>query len=86
MLSDGRNDGKKLIPNLILASAARNCVPCRPRRRRGSGYGRKRRCDEHPDPDEETIRHYRSGNLCRCAAYPEIIDAVKLAAVKRRRG
>ena len=35
---------------------------------------------EHPDPDDDTIRHYLSGNLCRCAAYPEIIDAVKLAA------
>jgi aerobic carbon-monoxide dehydrogenase small subunit len=37
---------------------------------------------EHPDPDEDEIRHYLSGNLCRCAAYPEIIEAVKLAARK----
>lgn len=35
---------------------------------------------QNPDPDEDAIRHYLSGNLCRCAAYPEIIDAVKLAA------
>jgi carbon-monoxide dehydrogenase small subunit len=35
---------------------------------------------ENPDPDEDAIRHYLSGNLCRCAAYPEIIEAVKLAA------
>ena len=41
--------------------------------------------DEHPDPDDDTIRHYLSGNLCRCAAYPEIIEAVKLAAQKRRK-
>jgi carbon-monoxide dehydrogenase small subunit len=40
--------------------------------------------DEHPDPDDDTIRHYLSGNLCRCAAYPEILEAVKLAARKRR--
>ncbi|HEY7300200.1 MAG TPA: (2Fe-2S)-binding protein [Xanthobacteraceae bacterium] len=40
--------------------------------------------DEHPDPDEETIKHYLTGNLCRCAAYPEALDAVKLAAQKRR--
>jgi len=40
--------------------------------------------DEHPDPSEDEIRHYLSGNLCRCAAYPEIIEAVKLAAKKRR--
>jgi carbon-monoxide dehydrogenase small subunit len=36
---------------------------------------------EHdPDPSDDTIRHYLSGNLCRCAAYPEILEAVKLAA------
>ena len=40
--------------------------------------------DEHPDPDDDQIWHYLSGNLCRCAAYPQIIDAVKLAARKRR--
>lgn len=34
---------------------------------------------QNPDPDEDAIRHYLSGNLCRCAAYPEIIDAVKVA-------
>jgi carbon-monoxide dehydrogenase small subunit len=35
---------------------------------------------QNPDPDEEEIRHYLSGNLCRCAAYPEILEAVRLAA------
>jgi carbon-monoxide dehydrogenase small subunit len=40
---------------------------------------------EMPDPGEEDIRHYLSGNLCRCAAYPEIIEAVKIAARKRRK-
>jgi carbon-monoxide dehydrogenase small subunit len=39
--------------------------------------------DENPDPGDDDIRHYLSGNLCRCAAYPEIIEAVKLAARKR---
>jgi aerobic carbon-monoxide dehydrogenase small subunit len=42
--------------------------------------------DEHPDPDDDRIRDYLSGNLCRCAAYPEIIAAVKSAARKRRAG
>jgi aerobic carbon-monoxide dehydrogenase small subunit len=42
--------------------------------------------EQNPDPDEDSIRHYLSGNLCRCAAYPEIIDAVRLAArLKSRR-
>jgi aerobic carbon-monoxide dehydrogenase small subunit len=40
--------------------------------------------DEHPDPDDETVKHYLSGNLYRCATYPEVMDAVKLAARKRR--
>jgi carbon-monoxide dehydrogenase small subunit len=37
----------------------------------------------HPDPSDEDIRHYLAGNLCRCAAYPEIIEAVKHAAKAR---
>jgi aerobic carbon-monoxide dehydrogenase small subunit len=40
--------------------------------------------DENPDPSEDDIRDYLSGNLCRCAAYPEIIEAVKIAARKRK--
>jgi carbon-monoxide dehydrogenase small subunit len=40
--------------------------------------------DENPDPDEDEIKHYLAGNLCRCAAYPEIVQAVKLAATKMR--
>jgi carbon-monoxide dehydrogenase small subunit len=39
---------------------------------------------QNADPSEDDIRHYLSGNLCRCAAYPEIIRAVKLAASKRK--
>jgi len=40
--------------------------------------------DGNPAPSDDEIRHYLSGNLCRCAAYPEIIQAVRLAASKRR--
>ncbi len=40
--------------------------------------------DRHPDPSEDDIRHYLSGNLCRCGAYPQIIEAVKIAARKRK--
>lgn len=40
--------------------------------------------DRNPDPTEAEIRHYLSGNLCRCAAYPEIVEAVKLAARRRK--
>ena len=40
--------------------------------------------DEKPDPTEDEIKHYLTGNLCRCATYPEVMDAVKLAAKKRK--
>jgi carbon-monoxide dehydrogenase small subunit len=39
---------------------------------------------QNADPGEDEIRHYLSGNLCRCGAYAEIIAAVKLAASKMR--
>jgi aerobic carbon-monoxide dehydrogenase small subunit len=41
--------------------------------------------EETPEPSEDEIRHYLSGNLCRCAAYPEIIEAVQLAARRRNK-
>jgi len=39
--------------------------------------------NQNPNPTDDEIRHYLSGNLCRCAAYPEILKAVHLAAQKR---
>jgi xanthine dehydrogenase YagT iron-sulfur-binding subunit len=33
----------------------------------------------HANSDED-IREYMSGNICRCAAYPNIVAAVKQAA------
>jgi carbon-monoxide dehydrogenase small subunit len=41
---------------------------------------------QHPDPDDQQIRDYLTGNLCRCAAYPEIVNAVKMAARKCKAG
>jgi carbon-monoxide dehydrogenase small subunit len=35
---------------------------------------------DYPNPSEDEVRHYLAGNLCRCSAYPEILDAVRLAA------
>jgi carbon-monoxide dehydrogenase small subunit len=34
--------------------------------------------------DDEQSKDFLSGNLCRCAAYPEIISAVELAARKSK--
>jgi aerobic-type carbon monoxide dehydrogenase small subunit (CoxS/CutS family) len=33
--------------------------------------------EEHPNPDDDTIRRYLAGNLCRCGSYPNILAAVK---------
>ncbi len=37
---------------------------------------------ENPNPTESEIREYLKGNYCRCTGYVNIINAVKLAAVK----
>ena len=36
--------------------------------------------EQEPHPTDDHIRHYLSGNLCRCASYPEILKAVKVAS------
>jgi xanthine dehydrogenase YagT iron-sulfur-binding subunit len=39
----------------------------------------------HTGSDRE-IREFMSGNLCRCGAYPNIVDAIKIAALKMKGG
>jgi xanthine dehydrogenase YagT iron-sulfur-binding subunit len=39
----------------------------------------------HTGSDDE-IREFMSGNLCRCGAYPNIVDAVKAAAMEMKKG
>jgi aerobic-type carbon monoxide dehydrogenase small subunit (CoxS/CutS family) len=41
---------------------------------------------DDPDPDEQEIREYLSGNLCRCTGYQNIVVAVQAAAAKLRGG
>jgi xanthine dehydrogenase YagT iron-sulfur-binding subunit len=38
----------------------------------------------NPNPSPEEITRALSGNICRCAAYPNIFRAVKLAAQLRK--
>ena len=40
--------------------------------------------DHDPSPDEVTVREALSGNLCRCTGYQKILDAVAIAARRRR--
>ena len=69
------------VQEAFVERAAFQCGFCTP----GFVIMTRQLLDEIPDPSEDEIRHYLSGNLCRCAAYPEIIEAVKLAAQKRRK-
>ena len=73
-------DGLDAVQQAFVEASAFQCGFCTP----GFVLMTRQLLDEHPDPDDDTIKHYLSGNLCRCAAYPEIIEAVKLAARKRR--
>jgi carbon-monoxide dehydrogenase small subunit len=68
------------VQEAFIEAAAFQCGFCTP----GFVLMTRQLLDEMPEPSEDDIRHYLSGNLCRCAAYPEIIEAVKLAARKRR--
>jgi len=40
----------------------------------------------NPSPSEAQIREALSGNLCRCAGYPRIVQAVQATAARRRGG
>jgi len=42
--------------------------------------------DRDANPSPATVREALSGNLCRCTGYQKIIDAVHLAATRRRAG
>jgi aerobic-type carbon monoxide dehydrogenase small subunit (CoxS/CutS family) len=69
-----------LVQEAFIEASAFQCGYCTP----GFIMMVTKLLDEHPDPDDEMVKHYLSGNLCRCATYPEVLDAVKLAARKRR--
>jgi carbon-monoxide dehydrogenase small subunit len=38
--------------------------------------------DANPQPSEEQIREAIGGNLCRCTGYQQIVEAVRLAALR----
>jgi carbon-monoxide dehydrogenase small subunit len=79
---EGLADGETLTPvqEAFIESGGFQCGYCTP----GFILMTTQLLDENPDPDEDTIKHYLSGNLCRCGTYPEVIKAVKLAAAKRK--
>jgi carbon-monoxide dehydrogenase small subunit len=73
-------EGFDAVQQAFVESQAFQCGFCTP----GFVLMARKLLEENPDPADDEIRHYLSGNLCRCAAYPEIIEEVKLAARKRK--
>jgi carbon-monoxide dehydrogenase small subunit len=80
---EGLADGQRLDPvqEAFIEAGAFQCGFCTP----GFLLMTKELLDAHPQPNDDQICHYLSGNLCRCASYPEIIRAVQLAASKREK-
>ena len=35
---------------------------------------------QNPAPNDDAIRDFMNGNICRCCTYPRIVEAVKQAA------
>ncbi len=69
-------DGLHPLQQKFLEHAALQCGICTP----GLIVAAKALLDRNQDPDEETIRYWLAGNLCRCTGYDKIIRAVQDAA------
>lgn len=79
---EGLGDGHPLhfIQQAFVEERALQCAYCTP----GFVLSVKALLDENPDPSDDEIREYLSGNLCRCAGYADIVRAVRSAQQKRR--
>jgi carbon-monoxide dehydrogenase small subunit len=72
---EGLAAGGKLDPvqRAFIAHGALQCGFCTP----GMILAVKSLLAQHPDPSDETIRHYLRGNICRCTGYVKIIEAIQ---------
>jgi len=94
LVSAGSAAGKKIVTIEGLASrqglhpvqqafldhAAFQCGFCTP----GMILGTVALLGQDPNPSAARIREALQGHLCRCGAYPRIVDAVRAAAAKTR--
>jgi aerobic carbon-monoxide dehydrogenase small subunit len=78
---EGLSDGELLDPiqAAFIEQRALQCAYCTP----GFVLSVKALLDENPNPSDEQIREYLSGNLCRCAGYADILRAVRAAQRKK---
>jgi aerobic-type carbon monoxide dehydrogenase small subunit (CoxS/CutS family) len=77
---EGLRDGEKLHPiqKAFSTHGGYQCGFCTS----GQMMSAKALLDKNPKPTEKEVRAALAGNLCRCAAYPKIIESVLGAAVK----
>ena len=75
---EGLESGGRLSPlqDAFLETGAIQCGFCIP----GMVMAAQALLNENPDPDPAEIREGLAGNLCRCAGYQRIVDAVQVAA------
>lgn len=79
---EGLGDAHALHPiqEAFVAERALQCAYCTP----GFVLSVKALLDENPEPSDDDIREYLSGNLCRCAGYADILRAVRSAQQRRK--
>jgi len=68
--------GAGIIQQSFVDQDALQCGYCTP----GMLIAAKALLDQHPNPSENEIRAWMSGNLCRCTGYERIVRAVQAAA------
>lgn len=68
------------IQEAFVEERALQCAYCTP----GFVLSVKALLDENPAPTDDEIREYLAGNLCRCAGYAEIFNAVRNAQQKAK--
>jgi aerobic-type carbon monoxide dehydrogenase small subunit (CoxS/CutS family) len=79
---EGLAAGGNLTPvqRAFLETQAFQCGYCTP----GMILGATALLERTPDPDEAQIREGLDAHICRCAGYPRIVEAVRLAARLRK--
>ena len=79
---EGMAEGDTLHPlqKKFVEHAALQCGICTP----GILVAAKNLLEKNPNPNEEQVRYWLAGNLCRCTGYDKIIRAVLDAAEEMR--
>jgi len=77
----GKNGQLHPVQRAFLDEGAFQCAYCTP----GFVLSVVSLLAENPSPDDDEIREYLSGNLCRCGSYQNIIKAVLTASSRQNK-